>query len=94
MLAAIQPVLQQFVDMLMSLMNTVGEIVAGQVMNAVLPVIVPMLTTLLQNVTTVFTGILTTVTDVIRLGAAGHPGRVGHHIGRPSRPSSAPSTAS
>ena len=62
--AAIQPVLQQFVDMLMTLMSTVGEIVA-QVVNAVLPVIVPMLTTLLQNVTTVFTGILSTVTNVM-----------------------------
>ena len=62
--AAIQPVLQGFVDGLMGIFSAVAQVVA-QVVEAVLPVVVPILTTLLQVATTVFTGILTTVTAVM-----------------------------
>ena len=62
--AAIQPVLQQFVDALMNLLTTIGNIVS-QVVSMILPVIVPILTTLLQTVTTVFAGILSTVSNVM-----------------------------
>lgn len=62
--AAIQPVLQGFVDGLMGIFNAVAQVVA-QVVEAVLPVVVPILTTLLQVATTVFTGILTTITTVM-----------------------------
>lgn len=62
--AAIQPVLQGFVDGLMGIFSAVAQVVA-QGVEAVLPVVVPILTTLLQVATTVFTGILTTVTAVM-----------------------------
>lgn len=62
--AAIQPVLQGFMDGLMGIFSAVAQVVA-QVVEAVLPVVVPILTTLLQVATTVFTGILTTVTAVM-----------------------------
>lgn len=62
--AAIQPVLQGFVDGLMGILDAVGQVV-GQVVESVLPVVVPIIATLSKVVTTAFTGIITTVTTVM-----------------------------